>query len=129
MIFLKPFHVYKILSCIWSSPVEMSYFHSNPSTISRSSTIQKREQAFIVIVPISIASILLLLFYFYYLRRQRGLESGLASSESNNNDISKVWLISICLCSKKFVNPFCVQCEYMCNFFRITHFVTTWWHV
>ena len=114
----------KILSCIWSSLVEMSYVHSDPSTISRSSTIQKWEQAFIVLVPISIATILLL-FYFYYLRRQRGLESGLASSESNNNDISKVSLISICLCSKKFVNPFCAQCEYICNFFRITHFVTT----
>ena len=66
MISLKPFHVYKILSCIWSSPIEMSYVHSDPSTISRSSTIQKREQAFIVLIPISIASILLLLFYFYY---------------------------------------------------------------
>ena len=73
MIFLKPFHVYKILSCIWSSPVEMSYVHSDLSTISRSSTIQKWEQAFIVLVPISIASILLLLFYFYYFGHRWGL--------------------------------------------------------
>ncbi|XP_062164683.1 RING-H2 finger protein ATL58-like [Alnus glutinosa] len=69
----------------------MPQIDSDPSSTSRSATIQKQYQAFIVLIPVSIASIILLLFYFFYLRRGRGLPARRASLE-NNNDTSKLEL-------------------------------------
>jgi Na+/melibiose symporter-like transporter len=86
---------------VFGALLEMPQIDSDPSSTSRSATIQKQYQAFIVLIPVSIASIILLLFYFFYLRRGRGLPARRASLE-NNNDTSKVGLIIM------FLSPFCV---------------------
>lgn len=72
----------------------MPQIDSVPSSTSRSLTIEKQYQSFIVLIPVSIAAIILLLFYVFYLRRGGGLRARRASTE-NNNDMSNVGLINI----------------------------------